>query len=40
MAMLRTVKILAFRIEENSLDATVHILRCFPCVQNLHITVK
>ncbi|EAZ03519.1 hypothetical protein OsI_25655 [Oryza sativa Indica Group] len=39
MAMLRTVKILAFRIEENSLDATVHILRCFPCVQKLHITL-
>uniref|UniRef100_A0A0E0LJE1 Uncharacterized protein n=1 Tax=Oryza punctata TaxID=4537 RepID=A0A0E0LJE1_ORYPU len=39
MEMLRTVKILAFRIEDSSLNATVHILRCFPCLQKLHITL-
>uniref|UniRef100_J3L8I5 F-box domain-containing protein n=1 Tax=Oryza brachyantha TaxID=4533 RepID=J3L8I5_ORYBR len=39
IAMLRTVKILAFRIDETSLTAAIHVLRCFPCLQKLDITL-
>jgi hypothetical protein len=37
--VVRTVKVLAIRMETLNLDVVIELMRCFPCLEKLYIQV-
>ena len=37
--MMRTVKVLALRLDNRRLDVVINFMKCFPCMEKLYIKV-